>query len=132
MAKRKTPNASGPVSFKQAAGLALELLTDNVARLIKMRYAAKHWNEGFGCYDTDTHMTMLTVADMLENLRTKSAMGDDTFSYELGKIASLVTVAKAAYSREDPGYFYALSYTNAAFLVMMEMVELAELGEDPK
>ncbi|MCG2595962.1 hypothetical protein [Achromobacter insuavis] len=130
MAKRKTLNASSPVNFKQAASLALELLARNVDLLINMRNSADRWNESRTSRDVDTHVTMLTVADMIRALRANETIDGDAFDYELGKIASLVAVAKAAYSRENADYFLALSYTNAAFLVMMEMVELAAIEED--
>ncbi|MCH6088507.1 hypothetical protein MMA27_24595, partial [Salmonella enterica] len=69
MAKRKTLNASSPVNFKQAASLALELLARNVDLLINMRNSADRWNESRTSRDVDTHVTMLTVADMIRALR---------------------------------------------------------------
>lgn len=120
------PQATSTPTFEQMRGMTLDLLTQNTNWLIKIRREANSWNEHRASNDADAHYSVEVVAETLEALRTRQYSTLAAFSYDLGKMASIISLAKASYSRENADYWYALSYTNAAFLVMLDMLELAE------
>lgn len=113
-----TPN------FEHVRELTLDLLAQNVRHLLQIRQQATTWNEHHSSRDVDVTSSVMVVAEMLEAQRTRKHPTIGAFSYDLGKIASIIALAKSSYSRENADYWYALSFTNAAFLVMLEMLEL--------
>lgn len=113
-------------SFGQVRNLTLDLLTQNVDWLLKIRAKAEPWNETRHSHDFDVAKSVEVVSELLQALRAKEATDLVAFSYDLGKMASMIALAKSTYSRENADYWYALSFTHAAFMVMLEMLELTE------
>ncbi|HCW20359.1 hypothetical protein [Achromobacter sp.] len=117
-------------TFEHVRELTLDLLAQNVRHLLKIRHEAKTWNEHRSSHDVDVDSSVMVVAEMLETQRTRKYPTIGAFSYDLGKMASLIALAKSSYSRENADYWYALSFTNAAFMVMLEMLELVSNAPD--
>lgn len=113
-------------SFEQVRNLTLDLLAQNVDWLVKIRAKAERWDESRHSHDFDVAKTVEAVSEQIQALRTREATDVVAFSYDLGKMASMIALAKSTYSRKNADYWYALSYTNAAFLVMLDMLELTE------
>lgn len=117
-------------SFEHLRVLALDLLDQNVEHLLRKRQEAPTWNESRDSHDVDVDYSVMVVAEMLRNQRGRKYPTVGAFSCDLGKMASLIALAKTSYSRENADYWYALSYTNAAFLVVLDMLELVSNAPD--
>ncbi|CAB3901076.1 hypothetical protein [Achromobacter animicus] len=117
-------------SFEHVRVLALDLLDQNVEHLLRIRERAEGWNESRNSRDLDVGYSVMVVAEMLRNQRARKYPTVGAFSFDLGKMASLIALAKGSYSRENADYWYALSYTNAAFMVVIDMLELVSNAPD--
>ncbi|MFJ1020967.1 hypothetical protein WLX09_15765 [Bordetella bronchiseptica] len=120
---KKSGTSSRATATRQAARLAMVVVSNNLERLVEIRCDDEEWDEKDVCVD----MAVDLALKMTRQLCAAQPATFDQMAFDWAQIYSIIDLANRAFSRPETAYGRFLSYLASAFDVLGEMVELADV-----